>query len=116
MTLTMDPIVAKRPAALEPIVPTSRWRMVGRPPVLTKTFIFAIDELRNEFLLGLVSLETETGHSCEFACRMGEVTVSLLTADIETITELDREFAKSCDVLYREISYNSLNACAGSTV
>jgi len=101
-----SPIVPKRVPVPGPILAAiDRWRVVGKPGVLVKTYLFRDRSGRDAFVVGALGHEAETEHAAEYVIRELEVTVSLTTPGIGA-TELDRDHARTYDVLFREIAYS----------
>ncbi len=101
------PVVALRRAVPCPVVVTARWRLVGRPGVLVKTYEFRDRGLRDAFVVALLGEEAETGASSELLVRELQVTVTLVRTGLGVVTELEREHARACDVLFREVMYSA---------
>jgi hypothetical protein len=78
---------------------------VDSPGVLVKTYEFRNRHLRDLFVVSLLGVEAESGAESELGVRGLEVTVTLVRAGLGIVTELEREHARACDVLFREISY-----------
>lgn len=96
------PVVAKD--ADVPVVATNRWMKQNNS--LKKTYSFRLSAERNNFLQQLMEHEEDVGHHTILLVSKEEVTVTLQTADIDQITELDKEFAKWLDELYRDVVYS----------
>lgn len=96
---SVRPISAKQ---RQQIVPIERW--IDEPEFLQKTFKFrrAID--RNDFVVELFEYEKQIKHLGKIEIVDDSVTVTLQTKTIELVTELDKEYAKFADVLYKDIS------------
>lgn len=105
MPRATNPIVVKRKPSPEPIIPTSRWRLVGRPGVLMKTYAFKERHERDDFVVAVLGQEATTGADSELSLRGLEVTIVLVTADLGIVTDGDREHARACDVLFKEVTY-----------
>lgn len=88
-----------------PVLPSSRWRLVGKPGALVKTYSFRARRLRDSFVVSLLGLEAETGAESELGIRDMDVTVTLVRAGLGVVTEIEREHAQACDVLFREVAY-----------
>jgi pterin-4a-carbinolamine dehydratase len=84
-----------------PVSPQTKWDSSGG--VLKKTFRFEDDKKRYEFVIGLMGIESESGHHAKILIEENAVTVELFTRDVDQITELDREYARSCDTLFKEV-------------
>lgn len=88
------------------IIPVDKWEKVASPTRLRKTFNFMSQEKRNEFVQGLFEYETKTRHNAMITVDEDKVTLDVRTKDVDQITELDKEYAKFADVLFRDVAYN----------
>ena len=91
------------------IVAVDKWTTTSNPRSLKKSFRFMSIERRNAFVKKLLQYEAETLHNATMTIDESSVTVVLFTKDINTITELDKEYAKYADLLYKDIVYNPVN-------
>jgi pterin-4a-carbinolamine dehydratase len=87
-----------------PVVPMDRWVKEGSPAHLTKTYKFRRQSDRNPFVLALMEYEEQVGHHARLTLDEDTVKVELLTRDIEQVTELDKEFAKYADDVYKDLA------------
>ena len=55
------------------------------------------------FISECLSYEIENNHSGEYKINDLEVTVEVYTHDINRITELDQEFTKQVDFIYKDV-------------
>lgn len=90
-----------------PIIGMSKWSI--KDEFLVKTYMFAKIEQRNDFVFSILSYERETQHHSIMTIDENSVTIRLLTKDVKKITELDKEYAKYSDLLFKEVLYNSIN-------
>lgn len=101
MDLGRLPIDPKEPEV--PIVPASRW--MKNDGGLVKTYAFRRPEDRERFVMQLFDYERQVQHNAEMLIKQGEVTVSVTTHDIG-VTELDMEYARFCDALFKDVVYS----------
>lgn len=97
------PVTVKQ--AETPVIAVERWKKVGSPATLTKTFHFRRSSDRNLFVTAILQYEEEIQHHSTLQLDEGVVTISLITKDTEQITEIDKEFARYCDVVFKDIVY-----------
>ena len=88
-----------------PLIPVNKWTKSDGS--LKKSYTFRLGSQRNDFLRQLLDHEEEVGHHTRLYVEEGKVTVTLQTADIEQVTELDKEFSKWLDELFREVVYST---------
>ena len=97
------PVTVKQAEA--PVIAVERWKKVGQPATLTKTFHFRRSGDRNLFVTAILQYEEEIQHHAMMQLDEDIVTISLITKDTEQITEIDKEFARYCDVVFKDIVY-----------
>lgn len=90
-----------------PILAVNKWKKVESPTRLRKTFQFMSQELRNVFVKELLKYEDKTQHNAIITIDEGEVTLDVRTKDVDQVTELDKEYAKHADELYRDVVYST---------
>ena len=97
------PIVPSEPDV--PIIAVERW-MIMNDGHMTKDYVFRRPEDRPRFIRALLEYETATQHHALMIVSEDRVRLNLTTKNIDRITELDREYAKFADVLFKNIVYN----------
>lgn len=88
-----------------PIIATNKWEIVDSPRRLRKSFEFLGQPMRNDFVKGILSYEDDCGHNAIVTIDENKVTLDIRTKDIDQITELDKEYAKYVDLLYKDVVY-----------
>lgn len=88
-----------------PVQPISKseWELGKAPRCLKKTFKFSNASSMAAFLQELLAHEIETGHHGRLTCEFPHVQVEIRTHDLDDVTELDQEYAKICDHIYRDV-------------
>lgn len=89
------------------IIPVNKWEKVKSPTRLRKTFNFMSSAARNQFVISLFEYEKEIGHNATMTVEEEQVTLDIRTKDIDQITELDKEYAKFADILFKDVVYSS---------
>lgn len=102
MTFGALPIRPSEPGA--PVIPASRWREASG--ALYKEYAFRRSLDRDDFVVQLLAYEASVGHSAEIRIVSGQVSLRLSTHDTGHVTELDREYARYADVLFRGLVYS----------
>lgn len=87
-----------------PLKPSNRWEKIGKR-ALTKRFEFRDYDHRDRFISDILEFEKERGHRGKMMIEDLVVTVEVSTKDIDAITELDQEYARETDIIYREVCY-----------
>jgi pterin-4a-carbinolamine dehydratase len=91
------------------IMPVEKWTKVDSPLRLRKTYKFLSSSARNRFVEGLFEYEDRTNHSAMITVDEGQVTLDIRTKDVDQITELDKEYAKFADVLFKDVVYSPVD-------
>lgn len=99
MTYGALPIQPREPVC--PVVPMDRWREAN--DALFKTYRFREPSHRDQFVISLICYEQETQHNASIRIEPGEVSLKLQTHDTQHVTELDKEYARYADVLYKDL-------------
>lgn len=87
-----------------PVIPVERWERKTNPNRLVKTYRFMNAAQRNVMLQLLFEYEDEREHRANFVLIDDKMTVELYTKNTDQITELDKEYAKYADELFKDIS------------
>lgn len=87
-----------------PVIATDRWKKSDNS--LIKTYRFLSNELRNDFVRQILIHEENVGHNATISIQSETVTLTLKTVDVEQITELDKEYAKHADELFKDVVYS----------
>lgn len=103
------PVVAHdRPVIVASV---DRWHTVRTPGGhhLAKAYRFRTQRQRNTFVRGLMAYEERVGHSGELVISGDTVSVTVTTDGVETVTELDKEYASFLDSIHRDVVYSPLH-------
>lgn len=84
-----------------PLQPVERWREVNS--ALVKRYTFRKEEQRSRFVCALLEYEEQAGHHATIVIEKMTVGLRVTTHGVDVITELDKEYAKFADVLYRDV-------------
>jgi len=103
LSFNEPPIHAKKSET--PVFATERWNSVNDS--LVKTYQFRRDNDRDKFVVGLLSYEQDVKHHAVITIEGNKVAVKVTTHDVDRVTELDKNYAAFCDVLFREVVYDS---------
>lgn len=88
-----------------PVIVSSKW--ANRDKKLSKVFRFRNLNERNLFVKLLLDHEQEVQHNANIVIDEDYVDVCIWTRDINSITELDKEYAKHADSLYKEVMFST---------
>jgi pterin-4a-carbinolamine dehydratase len=86
-----------------PIIASEKW--VVKEKHLCKKYHFFTIKDRNLFMLEMLTYEDKSGHYAKFVVAEDYVSIALITKNVNSITELDKEYAKYADLVYRDVSY-----------
>lgn len=100
--MTFRPTIVIKPVKVSPIKAIKSW--VNDNGYLTKDFSFPNVEVRNRFAFRVLSYEEEKGHHGVLTISEKEIKISVTTRDLEKVTELDKEYARDVDLIYRELN------------
>jgi len=92
----------------KPIIAIEKWKVVSGS--LNKKFMFENYGDRNRFLHSMLEYETQAGHHASYDISELEVTINLITKDVNKVTELDKEFARYADKVRKDLIYRPDNA------
>ncbi len=84
--------------------PRSEWEIIDSPKRLSRVFFFSDFPTLKSFLGHILDYENQTQHHAEIKINEMSVEVSLFTRDLNAITELDYDYAKFSDVIYRDLA------------
>jgi pterin-4a-carbinolamine dehydratase len=88
-----------------PIVPMERWALKGNPKVLSKTFRFARKGDRNRMLQELLDYEDKTHHHARIILDEDALRLLLITKNINQVTEVDKEYARYADQVFKDVVF-----------
>ena len=87
-----------------PVAPVQNsWSVVQGPERLIRKFVFSNLQQRTLFLEYLLEVEEKEQHYAKITIEGLDVTVEVWTHDIERVTELDKEYAGTCDSIYDDV-------------
>lgn len=98
--------VRPKPAEV-PIIVVNRWMKSG--DALVKTYEFQQPDDRQSFVMQLFEYEKEIQHNAEFVITMESITVKVSTHNVG-VTELDMEYARFADALFKDVVYSPCHA------
>jgi pterin-4a-carbinolamine dehydratase len=88
-----------------PVLAMERWREING--ALYKTYRFRRITDRNSFIMQLLVYESSTKHNADIRIEGDSVSLKVQTHDLDKVTELDKEYARYADVLFKSLVYNS---------
>lgn len=96
------------------IIPVDRWRLVQTQDkqYIVKRYTFHTLERAYVFVREVMEYEMRMKHSANILVEQASssdtrsVVISVRTSGIDIVTEIDKEFARYCDVIFRDVVYN----------
>jgi len=85
-----------------PVVPMDRWILKDKK-ILVKTYRFRRPIDRNTMLKTLLAYEENVQHHAIMSLREDSLTIELTTKDVEKVTEIDKEYAKFADQVFKDV-------------
>ncbi len=101
MNMGKLPVNPKEPEV--PILPSNRWIKTGN--ALVKVYDFRRLEDKPKFVVKLLNYETQVQHNAMITITETNVTIQVTTTNIG-VTELDFEYARFSDSLYKDVVYS----------
>lgn len=87
-----------------PVAPSNcEWEVHDSPERFSKTFNFSSKKSVASFIQEILSYEAFVGHDGSHKIDGFDVTVEVYTHDINRITEIDQEYVKQIDDIYRDV-------------
>ena len=84
-----------------PVAPSrSEWELLEGPTRLSRLFEFESKKQLAFFLDQLLEYEDTTGHSGKISIEGTIIMIEIYTHDVNNVTELDIEYAKTADEIY----------------
>jgi len=105
MTFGSLPVQPKEAEA--PIMVAERWKSIDG--VLYKTYKFRRQADRNNFVVSLLSYEQSVEHNADITIEHDQVSLKLQTKDVKRVTEIDKEYARYADLLFRDLVYSPVH-------
>lgn len=94
-----------------PIHPrTFDWKLLEDPERIGKRFEFSNFKIMFSFVLNLLKHQEEIGHHAEIYLSHRAVSIELFTHDVNSVTEIDLEFARFCDDLFNDVGYHFIGS------
>ena len=94
-----------------PVLAVERW--IDADGALCKTYRFRRMSDRAQFVIALLAYEDQTQHNAIIRIDHDNVHLRVQTHDLGKVSELDREYARYADVLFRELVYSSTHGAEG---
>ncbi len=90
-----------------PVVPMEKWALKGDPKKLVKVYRFRRPGDRNMMIMSLLEYEEEVKHNADMIIKEETLQIELYTKNVDIVTEVDKEYAKHADEVFKDIVYTS---------
>lgn len=87
-----------------PVIASNKWDR--SEDSLMKTFSFISNELRNDFVRQILIYEEKVRHNATISIQSETVTLTVQTHDLKQVTEIDKEYARHADEIYKDVVYS----------
>lgn len=84
-----------------PVIAMNTWKKSENYYI--KKFEFRVQSHRNEFIKQLLEYEDEVGHNAKMIIDEGTTLLMLQTKTLERVTEIDKEYSKYADAVYKDV-------------
>ena len=89
-----------------PVTPVkSGWEKVTDPERIRRTFTFLDRNSLHDFVSMLLQYEDQVNHHGRHTIDHDQVTVEIYTKDINRVTKIDLDYARSVDELFKQASF-----------
>mgnify|MGYP003120612149 CR=1 FL=1 len=85
---------------------TFDWKLLEDPERIGKKFEFDDFKTLFSFMLNLLKHQEKSEHHADIYVQHRSVSVEVFTHDVNSVTELDLEFARFCDDLFVDVRYH----------
>lgn len=86
-----------------PVKPSkTEWVVATDPERLHRIFEFENDRQLMDFVNDILAYQADLGHHAKLTIEHKKVDVQIYTHHIERITNLDKEYAKMCDMIFAD--------------
>lgn len=93
-----------------PVVPVKRsgsWELTESPQRLVKAYEFDDRKSAKNFVIELLDYEDQAHHHAEITVDYKQVLIEVFTKDVNCVTELDYEYAKTADAIFHDVGHYS---------
>ena len=103
-TINQEASILKESVFDVPVKPAAcSWEVYDSPERFSRTYTFQDRKRLYDFVNDLLMFEDNFGHHGAHRIEGKEVTVEVYTHEINRITELDQEYIKAADMIFRDV-------------
>jgi len=85
--------------------PSDTWEILESPKRLSRTYTFDVDTRVKEFVNEMIDYHGRYHHAGDIQINQNSVLVEVYTKDLNNLTELDYEYTKAADAIYRDTGF-----------
>ena len=85
--------------------PEQSWKVVDSPRRLMKTFEFEKYQDLKDFLDQVMDYQEDVHHHAKITIDHLKIIIEVYTHDVDDVTELDQEHARTSDAIYQDVMY-----------
>ena len=85
--------------------PSLEWETLESPRRLVKTYEFQDRSKMKEFVKELMDYEDKVNHHASILIEQQSLSIEIFTHSINSLTELDYEYAKMADMIHQDVNY-----------
>ena len=82
-----------------------KWEVLESPRRLARSYAFDSQSKLQDFISELLDYQSKTNHSGDIRIDHSEVLIEVYTKDLNSLTELDYEYAKMADMIYEDVEH-----------
>ena len=79
------------------------WKVVDEPPRYAKKFKFDSHEKFLNFVVAILQYEDTVKHNAKITIGYPEIIIEIWTHGLESITDMDREYCREVDNIFKEL-------------
>jgi len=83
------------------------WEVLEAPSRLARSYNFNDQKKLQAFIVELLDYQRKTNHSGDIRIDHNDVMIEVCTKDLNSLTELDYEYAKMADLIYQDVEHYS---------
>ena len=82
-----------------------KWEVLESPRRLARSYTFNSQSKLQDFISELLDYQSKTNHSGDIRIDHSKVLIEVYTKDLNSLTELDYEYAKMADMIYEDVEH-----------
>ena len=83
------------------------WEVLESPTRLARSYSFNDQKKLQEFISELLDYQQKNNHSGDICIDHSDVMIEVYTKDLNSLTELEYDYAKMADLIYQDVEHYS---------